>query len=932
MKRFGKHKPAVIWLHARNSTISYALKEACILAIVTFAAICMTLFSVVHMLTDHWPQMTPGIKGFGVILIPLSVLTLLYEIVLPKLESFFRRMGRLMFRLSAVALVFWGTEAYALRFYNRDPLPIEDGFLQVGAWYLDVFNKYYKTNYYLDVGREDCVALSLTFLLVLLVIVLWSLSYLFKKRGFWLLLPIVVWLAELIVGLAPLWGSQVLLCVAVYLFSASGNPVGVIGKRVSISRRQRSTQRKMNAVQSAAALLLLLFCVSSVSLIGQQPANYMMTKSPKVKTWQLSMEDRVKEGISTSRLTNLFDGSANVSNRKPVFSDKKIVTISTGDRLYSNLYLKNFQAGEYKRGIWRNTDAAFEKACIEQGFDLDLVQRLIEGGSAKDLSKTVYTLEYHSAVQEALLAPYFVDVDALAGEESKVKKKSGDVLLKKDVSDRKLEIAAAKNNEFNVYDVSTLYRSSYYPLEEEIWDWYGAYVLEHYLEVPDSVPSAAVIAKQAQKKMDALVGKVQDKKVSRIMAAYLVADILSEYSYSWDLDELSAGEDAVEYFLSTGHQGYCMHFASAGVLALREMGVPARYAAGYVVKRETISYQKADVLDRDAHAWAEVYIDRAGWIPIEMTTGFLLPENELPDEPAEEDEPDISTESESLEESEGSEETEISEESQISEAENNSEDMTETENTPDPGGSQAPGEENESEHAQDSADASDPSSSSGEQGSLSGGDDIASSADTPQIDEEEQKKLAMLAAIAKNQRPKLSKKDAGTGDGSGAGEGGENGEGADGDFYVSSVSEYVQYYLLLWGMRLEELKERLIKVLAYVLPAILFAAALALLLRARIRAYYRILVRDMQRKRYRRVIQRINRRIFAGLRRTGRLGLRYPKDPKYAELLKKNYPKIEPGDWDRYMEIVKEAAYSRNVMKAEDADFCYKIYEKVKLF
>lgn len=931
MKRIGKHKPAVIWLHSGNSTISYSVKEACILAIVTFAAICMTLFSVIHMLTDHWPQMTPGIKGFGVTLIPVLVLTLLYEIVLPKLESFFHRIGRLLIRFFVVALVFWATGYYALQFYRRDPLPIEDGFLQVGAWYLDVFNKYYKTNYYLDVGKADCVALSMTFLLVLLVIVLWSLSYLFKKRGFWLFLPLVIWLSELIVGLAPLWGSQVLLCVAIYLFSASGNPVGVIGKRVSISRRQRSTQRKMNTVQSIAALLLLLFCVSSVSLIGQQPAKYMMTKSPKVKTWQLTMEDRIKEGVSTSRLTNLFDGSANVSNRKPVFSDKKIVTISTGDRLYSNLYLKNFQAGEYKRGIWRNTDAAFEKACREQGFDLDLVQRLIEGGSAKDLSKTVYTLEYHSAVQEALLAPYFVDVDALAGEDSKVKKKSGDVLLKKDISDRKLEIAAAKSNEFNAYDVATLYRSSYYPLEEEIWDWYGAYVLENYLEVPDSVPSAAVIAKQAQKKIEGLVGKVQDTKVSRMMAAYIVADILSEYSYSWELDELSGGEDAVEYFLSTGHQGYCMHFASAGVLALREMGVPARYAAGYVVKRETISYQKADVLDRDAHAWAEVYIDRAGWIPIEMTTGFLLPDNELTDEPAEKDEPDTSTESESLEESEVSEETAGSEENQTSEESQNAEDMTETEDTPDPGESQATGEGHETENSQASENASDPASPSGEQESLSGGNNI-SSKDEPQIDEEEQKKLAMLAAIAKNQRPKLSKKDAGSGDGSGAGESGENGESADGEYYVSSLGEYVQYYLLLWGMRLKEFKERLVKVLAYVLPAILLAVALALLIRARIRAYYRVLVRDMQRKRYRRVIQRINRRIFAGLRRTGRVGLGYPKDPKYAELLKKNFPKIEPADWDRYMEIVKEAAYSRNVMKAEDADFCYKIYEKVKLF
>ena len=71
------------------------------------------------------------------------------------------------------------------------------------------------------------------------------------------------------------------------------------------------------------------------------------------------------------------------------------------------------------------------------------------------------------------------------------------------------------------------------------------------------------------------------------------------------------------YFLTESRRGYCMHFASAAALALREMGVPARYASGYTADME--QGRKADVPDYAAHAWVEVYVDGYGWYPVEVT-------------------------------------------------------------------------------------------------------------------------------------------------------------------------------------------------------------------------------------------------------------------------------------------------------------------------
>ena len=71
------------------------------------------------------------------------------------------------------------------------------------------------------------------------------------------------------------------------------------------------------------------------------------------------------------------------------------------------------------------------------------------------------------------------------------------------------------------------------------------------------------------------------------------------------------------WFLTESHRGYCMHFASAAVLLLRSMGVPARYVSGFVA--DVPASGRVNVPDSAAHAWVEVYIDGYGWEPVEVT-------------------------------------------------------------------------------------------------------------------------------------------------------------------------------------------------------------------------------------------------------------------------------------------------------------------------
>ena len=107
----------------------------------------------------------------------------------------------------------------------------------------------------------------------------------------------------------------------------------------------------------------------------------------------------------------------------------------------------------------------------------------------------------------------------------------------------------------------------------------------------------------------------------QVIYARMVADYLASVAqYDADTPVTPEGEDYVTYVLTESHQGYCMHFASAAVLMLRSIGIPARYVAGYVTDVPASGH--VNVPDSAAHAWVEVYIDGYGWEPVEVTPAY----------------------------------------------------------------------------------------------------------------------------------------------------------------------------------------------------------------------------------------------------------------------------------------------------------------------
>lgn len=82
------------------------------------------------------------------------------------------------------------------------------------------------------------------------------------------------------------------------------------------------------------------------------------------------------------------------------------------------------------------------------------------------------------------------------------------------------------------------------------------------------------------------------------------------------------GTDILRAFLSGRESGNAVLYATAAVEALRSRGIPARYLEGYYVPTQENTEAVRSLTGQNAHAWAEVYFDGIGWLPVDVTPGY----------------------------------------------------------------------------------------------------------------------------------------------------------------------------------------------------------------------------------------------------------------------------------------------------------------------
>ncbi|EMT38262.1 transglutaminase domain-containing protein [Thermoanaerobacter thermohydrosulfuricus] len=101
-----------------------------------------------------------------------------------------------------------------------------------------------------------------------------------------------------------------------------------------------------------------------------------------------------------------------------------------------------------------------------------------------------------------------------------------------------------------------------------------------------------------------------------------VEEYLRQYPYSLDVPSTPSDRDFVDYFLFDLKKGYCSYYATAMVIMLRTIGIPARYVVGFRMPSAPSSDGKYRITAANAHAWVEVYFDDYGWITFEPTPNY----------------------------------------------------------------------------------------------------------------------------------------------------------------------------------------------------------------------------------------------------------------------------------------------------------------------
>jgi transglutaminase-like putative cysteine protease len=78
-------------------------------------------------------------------------------------------------------------------------------------------------------------------------------------------------------------------------------------------------------------------------------------------------------------------------------------------------------------------------------------------------------------------------------------------------------------------------------------------------------------------------------------------------------------DQMVDRFLFETRAGFCEHYASAFVVLMRALDIPARVVTGYQGAERHPSRDYWIVRQADAHAWAEVWLSGRGWVRVDPT-------------------------------------------------------------------------------------------------------------------------------------------------------------------------------------------------------------------------------------------------------------------------------------------------------------------------
>lgn len=281
-----------------------------------------------------------------------------------------------------------------------------------------------------------------------------------------------------------------------------------------------------------------------------------------------------------------------------------------------------FQAQATERTYWRAAayDTYTGAGWINTDTDVVVIDRYEPLGEplfarTREMTATIQSLEQGQTTIFAPPQPVRVSVPLNADFSPII---AGEDETLRSVSLMRSRVALESDSPYQV--VSAITEATLDELRRDSTD-YPAWINDRYLQLPDNLPPRI---EDLAARITMAYGNPYDK-------AEALELVLRTYTYNQQIAAPPPGVDGVDYFLFDIQEGYCDYYASAMVVMLRAVGVPARFVVGYtpgqpVARAERPAPDAPDIyraLERNAHAWPEVYFPTYGWIQFEPTASEL---------------------------------------------------------------------------------------------------------------------------------------------------------------------------------------------------------------------------------------------------------------------------------------------------------------------
>lgn len=347
----------------------------------------------------------------------------------------------------------------------------------------------------------------------------------------------------------------------------------------------------------AAVALLVIFSWTAPALAESLPVAEEAWQ-PVRQAW-LRTRDRMDDAFASLRSTvgvvSDYYGSSMMLGRGNLLTDMEMFRVKPPEDAPDSLryYWRARVYDFYVNGGWRNSSIA------EDPFDPEEIGLQIPLGAGRFTGTFEIVPTNHISTIFTPAQPEWVSRKA---EVSYVANPDGTI-------DVTMFRATPVIRAGNVYEVRSSVPNVTIAQMRAAGEEYPEWIKDRYLQLPPDVTDRT---RRLAEEITTGLDTPYDKAVA-------VTEFLREnIEYTRTVPEVPPGRESIDWFLFDLRQGFCNYYASAEVILLRAIGIPARWATGYA-QGDRLENGWYLVRQEEAHAWPEVYFPSLGWVEFEPT-------------------------------------------------------------------------------------------------------------------------------------------------------------------------------------------------------------------------------------------------------------------------------------------------------------------------